>query len=241
MSALLGTFLGLLLILIVHFKAERLLGGGHYRKTLLNFIAGIAMAYAFVDVFPHLALKQQKIDLEPYGPIATYLTHHLYLVALIGFCVYVGIRVFSAAEVDRHHSRLAYLLMVASMCIYAAIIGYLLAEQALYRPEPGVLFGIAMAAHFLGLHHELIDTRPREYDLVVRYLLIGCTTLGWMASLLYTISQPVYVIVFAYITGGIVAVGAISDLPRVKTARAFGPFIVGALVFSMLLLAIQWY
>lgn len=239
MSSYVGSFLGMLLILGAHLRAESILGAHRHTITLLNVIAGIAIAYAFVDVFPHLARKQPSVEGLFLGPITTYLTNHVYLMALLGFCVYVGIRVFSAAEVDRRHSRLAYVALVASMCLYALFVGYMLAEQPLYRPEPAFLFGLAMAAHFLGLHHELMHERPQVYNNVVRYLLMGCTALGWFGSVFYTISQPVYALGFAYIAGGIVAAGAISDLPRVKSAPAFGAFLAGALVYSVLLLAIE--
>ena len=96
-----------------------------------------------------------------------------------------------------------------------------------------------MAAHFLGLQHELMHEKPQVYNTLVRYLLMGCTAIGWLASVFYTISQPVYALGFAYIAGGIVAAGAINDLPRVKTVRAFGGFLVGTLVYSTLLLIIE--
>lgn len=239
MSSYVGSFFGVLLILGTHFRAESILSGHRHTTTLLNVSAGIAIAYAFVDLFPHLARKQPSVEILFPDPVTTYLTNHVYLMALLGFCVYVGIRVFSAAEVDRRHSRLAYVALVASMCLYALFVGYMLGEQPLYRPEPAILFGLAMAAHFLGLHHELMRERPQAYNHVVRYLLMGCTALGWSGSVFYSISPLVYALGFAYIAGGIVAAGAISDLPRVKSASAFGTFLAGALVYSVLLLAIE--
>jgi len=52
-------------------------------------------------------------------------------------------------------------------------------------------------------------------------------------------SQPLYALGFAYIAGGIVAAGAINDLPRVKSAPALVAFLAGALVYSILLLTIE--
>lgn len=236
-----GSFIGLLLMLGAHFRAESILNAHRHGTALLNVIAGITIAYAFVDVFPHLARKQVGFVGVYSGTVTRYLANHVYLMAMLGFCVYVGIRVFSAAEVDRRHSRLAYVALVASMCLYALFIGYMLAEQPLYRPEPAVLFGLAMAAHFLGLHHELMHERPRIYNNLVRYLLMCCTALGWLSSFFLTVPQPLYALGFAYIAGGIVAVGAISDLPRVKSAPALGAFMAGALFYSILLLAIEAY
>ena len=241
MLSYLGSILGLLLLLVVHYRAAGILALDRGRGNLLCVIAGITMAYAFVDVLPHLARKQTALDAIELGPIATYLTHHVYLMALLGFSVYLGVRAFSAAEVERHKSRLAYTIVVASMCFYALFIGYMLAEQPIYRPEPALLFGLAMGAHFLGLHHELLQGHERDYNRVVRYLLIIFTTVGWLASLLYTISMPVFALGFAYIAGGIIGVGTISDLPRVSSARSFAVFMAGAIVYSALLLLIESY
>lgn len=79
-------------------------------------------------MFPHLARKQTALDAIELGPVATYLTHHVYFMALLGFSAYLGVRAFSEAEVERHKSRLAYALVVLSMCFYALFIGYMLAE-----------------------------------------------------------------------------------------------------------------
>lgn len=242
MSVYLGSILGLLLLLIVHFRAVRLLALDRSRGVLLCVISGIAVAYVFIDVLPHLARKQFGLELLLPGIFAKYLTHHLvYLMALLGFGVYVGIRAFSAAESGHRGPRYGYAVVVLSMCFYAAFIGYMLAEQPIYRPEPALLFAIAMSAHFLGLHHELQQGHLAFYNRVVRYLLMSSTAMGWLGSLIYTISAPVFALSFAYIAGGIVAVAAMSDLPRVTSARSFIAFALGALVYSVLLLIIEGF
>jgi hypothetical protein len=232
---------GLALILLAHLYARQILQTHRYQNLLMNVISGIAIAYAFVDVFPHLARKQLTFDARDPGPLTGYLTHHVYLLALLGFCVYVGLRVFKAEEVDRARSRIAFVGMEFSMCVYAFFIGYMLAEQPLYRPEPALLFGLAMGAHFLGIDHSLSHERDEYYDRVLRYLLIACTAAGWAGGFFYTISEMVYALAFAYIAGGIVAVGAISDLPRVRSALDFVGFMSGVVVYSAMLLALEAY
>ena len=241
LPSLISSFTGLGLLLAAHFYARRLLGAGHSSTLLLNISAGIAIAYAFVDVFPHLARKQLTLESFYDTPLLTYLTHHAYLMALLGFCVYVGLRVFKAEEEQKEQSQFAHLGLVASMCLYAAFIGYMLAEQTLYRPEPALLFGLAMAAHFFGVDHTLIEEQKGDYEKVVRYLLMGCTLTGWLCGFVFTISEVVYAMAFAYIAGGIVAVGAISDLPRVRTLKGFAIFFGGVVCYSAVLLLIEGY
>ena len=115
----------------------------------------------------------------------------------------------------------------------------MLAEQPLYRPEPALLFGLAMAAHFLGIDHSLSQDRHADYDATVRYLLIVSTTLGWLGGFVYTISETVYALAFAYIAGGIVAVGAIGDLPRVRSGRDLLGFLAGVVLYSCILLVLE--
>ncbi len=240
MWSYLNSAAGLALILATHFFAGRVRRERRFQAPLMNIIAGIAIAYAFIDVYPHLARQQLTMDAVDLGPITTYLTHHAYLMALLGFCVYVGMRVLNnTAKVTR--ARIAYSGVLASMCLYAGFIGYMLAEQPLYRPQPALLFGLAMSAHFLGIDHSLSQERHANYDGVVRYLLIGFTTLGWLGGFLYTISEIVYALAFAYIAGGIVAVSAISDRARIRTSRDFLGFLAGVVLYSCVLLALEAY
>lgn len=241
LGALIGSLAGLSFILMAHYFARRILAEGRYHDLLLNIISGIAIAYAFVDVFPHLARKQQTLDVLTTGPFTDYLTHHVYLMALIGFSVYVGLRVFKAAEERRTYSRIAHFGLISSMCLYALFIGYMLSEQPFYRPEPALLFGFAMAVHFLGIDHTLIEMQSGHYDRAIRYLLMACTVAGWVGGFFIAISDAVYALAFAYIAGGIVAVGAISDLPRVRSSQDLVGFCGGVVGYGALLLVLEAY
>lgn len=53
--------------------------------------ADVAIAYVFVDIFPHLAMAQSRLDELIESNLYGFLTHHLYLVSLVGLCVYLGI------------------------------------------------------------------------------------------------------------------------------------------------------
>jgi hypothetical protein len=46
-----GTFFGLVLIIAAHFSVKAVFGQLARREVLLDALAGVAIAYAFIDVF----------------------------------------------------------------------------------------------------------------------------------------------------------------------------------------------
>ena len=137
--------------------------------------------------------------------------------------------------------RWRHLLIVASMMLYSFLVGYMLSEQPTHRPEPALLFAIAMAAHWLGLNYANRELNPSAYDRYFRYLLLTSTVLGWLTGIYFELSDAAYALWFAYLAGGIVAVGVATDLPHVKSTRAFGAFAIGAVTYSVLILLIEAY
>ncbi|MCZ6765831.1 MAG: hypothetical protein O7D32_02750, partial [bacterium] len=53
--------------------------------------AGVAIAYVFMDIFPHLAKSREKLENVVDSGIYGFLAHNVYLVALAGFAFYLGI------------------------------------------------------------------------------------------------------------------------------------------------------
>jgi len=119
----LGAFGGLLFILIAALNVGRLLGDYRYRDSLLNVSAGIAVAYAFVDVFPHLAKKQLAFDGAYNAGLLAYLSHHLYLVALLGFWACVGLRAAENADTVEKRGSGRYQVLSLLLCVYWAAAG----------------------------------------------------------------------------------------------------------------------
>nr|MDJ0879990.1 hypothetical protein [Halieaceae bacterium] len=92
MPGYIGSLAGLLLILAAAFFVRQLVSDHRRSDSLLNVSAGIAVAYAFVDVFPHLAKKQNAFSDFAVSGAFSYLYHNLYVVALTGFVVCVAVR-----------------------------------------------------------------------------------------------------------------------------------------------------
>ena len=239
MSAYFGSFTGLLLILAATYSVRRMLSDHRRRESLLNVSAGIAVAYAFVDVFPQLARKQVVFDGISSNSVFAYLYHHLYVVALLGFVVYVAVHALLSADVrDRRHDA-SHWLMSVLLSLYSFLLGYILADQPVHRQEPALLFGLAMAAHMLGLTHQHRDYDPQRYDRVIRYLLMISVVIGWLWGIVDDLSARTYGLWFAFIAGCIVATGTFGDLPRVSTTRALPAFALGTAAYTVLLLLVE--
>ncbi len=239
MFAYLGSFAGLLLIVAAVYSVRPMLSDHRRRESFLNVSAGIAVAYAFVDVFPQLARKQLAFDSIPGSTVFAYLYHHLYVVALIGFVVYVAVRALQGSDVHDARHDASHWLMSVLLSLYCLLVGYILADQPLHRPEPALLFGLAMAAHMLGLTHQHRDYAPRRYDRAIRYLLMASVAAGWVWGMVDDLTVRTYGLWFAFIAGCIVATGTFGDLPRISTTRAVPAFALGAVGYTALLLMVE--
>ena len=236
-----GSFLGLLMISAAHLFVRQAFRSDTARGMILDVLTGVAIAYAFVDVFPHLAGMQAKLEATAGSALFSYLAHHVYLMALLGFLAYLGLKTSLDEELPRYRARPRLLLLLASMTVYSFLIGYMLSEQPTHRPEPAILFGAAMGAHLLGLNYENRRLDPDAYDRYSRYLLVAGAFAGWLTGVFFEMSDAVYALWFAFLAGGIVAAGVATELPRVRSEGAFISFTFGALLFSVLLLLIETF
>lgn len=246
MESIVGpSILGLLLIASTHLFVNRLTSIKRYERVILDSSAGIAVAYAFVDVFPHLAKAQARLpaffDTGPYA----YLAHHAYLVALLGFVVYLGVRTSLDESRDpgidpaEEPITIQLATMVAFMLFYNFIVGYMLAEQPTHRYEPALVFAMAMTAHFIGMNHEHRSNHPFLYDERFRYVYIAALVAGYVAGILLEMSDATFGLWFAFLAGGIVSTGLATELPRIQTTRSFVTFCGGAMVFTAAILIVE--
>ncbi len=240
MGIYLSSFIGLLVIACAHFFVGRVFAIEKIRGILLDALTGVAIAYAFVDVFPHLASMQAKLDLITESGVFAYLAHHVYLMALLGFILYLGIKTSLTEDTMKGRvGKRRHLVLVSSMGLYSYLIGYMLAEQPTHRVEPAIIFAIAMAAHVLGLNYENRRPDPESYDRVYRYMLTASVLLGWLTGVFFEMSDAVYSLWFAFLAGAIVSAGVATELPRVRSRDSFGAFSIGALMFCVLILVLE--
>ena len=206
--------------------------------------AGVAIAYVFMDVFPHLAKSQEKLGAIVEGSVFGFLAHHVYLVALAGFAIYLGIILLetthrqnqSASEIPFASAPATVKAEAACLAAYNYLIGYLLAEQLTHRPEPVMLFALAMAIHVAGLDCLLRGHFPNIYDRTARFAFAASVYAGCITGIVVEIGDATLALWYALLAGGIIAVATVYELPTIRSARQYGAFCAGAGAFSALIL-----
>ncbi|MBW2243170.1 MAG: hypothetical protein JRH01_14385 [Deltaproteobacteria bacterium] len=243
------SFCGATLIVLVHLFIHRSRFLKGQQNPWPDFLAGIALGYLFVEIFPHLASFQQKLLAAADGGPLGFLEHHAYLMAAAGFLVHLAIGLSGERARSQRvpetisigNLPLAVGLSAFSLAAYAFLIGYMLAEQPTHRAGAGIGFGVAMAAHFVGLDHFYRDRYPQLWDAALRYVLAGAVYGGWIFGVTGELSDPVYALAFTFLAGGLIVATPLFELPRVKSWRSYASFCAGAIVFSALILFVQHF
>lgn len=240
---------GVLLIVLVHLFAPRF----HFMRKPQNvwvpMSAGVALAYVFMDIFPHLAKSKARLAYTGDNPIYELLAQNIYLVSFIGFTVYLGIvlaeiayrKTGAGSDVTFRDAPIIVKIEILSLTGYSFLIGYILSEQVTHRAEPAMLFGAAMAIHFIGLDELARGHFPKVYDQFMRFASALAVIAGWVAGVAFEISDAALDVWFAFLAGGIIVLATVYELPHIHTQRQYWAFIGGAAVFSGLLLAMGIY
>ncbi len=210
--------------------------------------AGVAIAYVFMDVFPHLAKSQEKLGAIVEGSVFGFLAHHVYLVALAGFAFYLGIIVLemtfrrnqSGSEILFASAPATVTAEAASLAAYNYLIGYLLAEQLTHRAEPVILFALAMAIHVAGLDCLIREHFPKVYDRTARFVFAVSVYAGCITGIVVEIGDATLALWFAFLAGGIIVVATVYELPGIRSARQYCAFCTGVGAFSALILVVEY-
>jgi len=213
--------------------------------TLVSFSAGVAIAYVFVDIMPHLASHQRALVSAGYQDLYDYVEHHAYLVSLLGFMLYLA--TFLGSDVSRAHEtpgpprRLYRAVVATGACSYVGLIAYVLTEQPDHRHEPIALFSIAMAIHMYGVAHHLRHRLGDAYDRVYRYAIAGSAYAGWLIGVASELSATTYALWFSFVAGGVLSFAVTVELRSVDDPRRFGGFALGVGTMTALILMLEFF
>lgn len=245
----LPSFAGTTMIALVHVLIPRF---GFMRKPgnlWLPASAGVAMAYVFMDIFPHLAKSQAKLANIDEQNFYEFLTHHVYLIGLVGFIVYLGVAQLSTVirksrtgtEITVKSAPLVLQVEVASLAAYNFLIGYLLSEQATHRVESSLFLGLAMAIHFIGVDYTIRDHFTRLYDRLAGIVFAVSVYAGWIVGVTLEVADATLALWYAFLAGGLIVLATIYELPRIRSRLEYGSFIAGCAVFSAIVLIEEHY
>jgi hypothetical protein len=215
------------------------------RSRFLSLSGGMAVAYVFLRILPDLGVREARVGghlrrflrVIPHDPV--------YVVALLGLIVFYGLH--RLAERSRAVQRReagedcpgpgAFWIGIASFSIVNFAVGYLVYERAEEGTRRLLLFALAMAVWFVVNDHGLrVDFRER-YRRVGRWVLAVAVLSGWAVAAFSPVSDLVLSIAVAFVGGGIVMNVLKEELPRERESR-FWAFTLGALLYSVLLLAV---
>ncbi len=236
-------------IVTIHLVTPRLRFIRNPKGAWLPISVGVAIAYVFVDLFPHLAKTHYKLSEAKLTGVPGLLSNNLYVISLAGFTAFLGVALWvkrfnreqCTTDLTLSTAPLRVKLECASLTAYNFLIGYILAEQASIRPEPILLFGVAMAIHFAGIDGLFREHFPKLADRAGRYLFAAGLMAGWASGIVFTISPAWLIACYAFLAGGIIVVATIYELPEIQSPRQYWQFFAGATLFAALILATDYF
>ena len=229
-----ATLIVALILAFAHIVVSRLrfLEGsrGHLWQSMAG---GVAVSYVIVYIFPSLA--QQRDLLQETAWFAFFARERVYLLCLLGFLVYYGIRRMATipgfGKGGRNWS------MLAGFSIYSFIIGYLLGEQKDFDFGFLFLLVLGMSLHFIGIDHGFRRQDQVFFDKYMRWSMAASVLLGWIMGLVHLLGHPSIAAWKAFLSGAIIINTLWEEVPDEHRGR-FWPFAAGAIGFAVLVVVI---
>lgn len=215
------------------------------RSRWLSFASGVSVAYVFMHLLPELQEGQQHFeDFEVLG--LAFLESHVYIMSLLGLTLFYGLEKLAISSRQDNQDEQAgdrtepgvFWLHIASFAVYNALIGYLIVHREELGSWSLLIFGIAMAFHFVVNDFGLRDHHKHQYDKVGRWILASFVVLGWGIGQAVDIAEVTLAALFAFLGGGIILNVIKEELPEERRSR-FAFFFIGAVIYTALLLSLE--
>ncbi|WP_018922844.1 hypothetical protein [Salsuginibacillus kocurii] len=231
------------LLAVVHISVGRLHFIEHIpRSRFLSIAGGISVAYVFLHILPELEAHQETVAEGVPAGILDYMAHHVYVTALLGLIVFYAIEKF----VKKPHKKRkkigrvklpvidTFWAHVALFFFYNSLIGYLLVYQAEGGWVEMFLFVIVMGLHFLVIDFGLKFHHEKTYDRYGRWILASAIIVGAVAGSFALITEEIFALVFAFLSGAIILNVLKEELPDERDS-SLGAFVTGVLGYIFLL------
>ncbi|MFD2248188.1 hypothetical protein [Pontibacter ruber] len=236
----------ILAMAIIHFFANKLrFLGGVPRSIWLSAAGGVSVAYVFLHLFPELGEGQEHVE-RVLSRVGSFLSHHVYLMALIGLVIFYGLermvvenryKYQKKKEEEPRHGHGIFWLHIGSFALYNALIGYILYQREEGSVQNMLLFSVAMALHFIVNDFGLQEHHQESYRRVGRWVLVAALVAGWATGFVVELPETLVVLVMAFVGGGVILNVLKEELPEERESR-YWAFLLGAGLYSVLLLAL---
>ncbi len=219
--------IALLVLAIIHlFANQAKVLGWVWHGQFLSFAAGISLAYVFVDLLPALE-RGGPILKQAFDSFLPFLELHAYLIALLGILFYYGVE---SAKSNQKNTWIP----ISGYLLFNFFVGAGLSDSSNPEIQPLALFTIAIGMHyFVRDHMANVTHRP-----VVLGALILILFAGYLVGYLTQIPAAVSAIGISFVAGGILLNIFRYELPK-KEKGGYGWFILGALLYTSLLLSLR--
>ncbi|AKD03427.1 hypothetical protein POKO110462_05620 [Pontibacter korlensis] len=233
------------ILALIHFFGTRLrFLAGVPRSIWLSGAGGVSVAYVFLHLFPELSEGQEHV--EQLNVAETFLSHHVYLVALIGLAVFYGLERIVVEQryqqkkkehVEPRHEQGFFWLHIGSFAIYNALIGYILFQREEESLQNLLLFSVAMALHFIVNDFGLQEHHKNSYRRYGRWVLVAALIMGWGIGFVVELPEALVALVLAFVGGGVILNVLKEELPKERESR-YWAFALGAGLYAILLLSL---
>lgn len=209
------------------------------RSRWLSFGGGVSVSYVFIHLLPELS-SGQAVVMESKFFLGNFVNHHLYLVSLAGLVLFYSLEriirrkkeIISQGSLDQGG---IFWLHISSFSLYNILIGYTMVN----RDEGGIpslfLFAVAMGFHFLINDFGLLHHHKNDYIKKGRWFLSISVIVGWISGVAISIPEISVLIIFAFLSGGIILNTLKEELPDERKSR-LDAFIGGVLAYATILI-----
>lgn len=213
------------------------------RRVAISAAGGAAVAYVFVHLLPEIEAAAELVreNTRWTGPLISYAVH---VATMVGFVVFYGVEELIVRKSTKDkNSRIGeaarahplFVVHIVAFFGYAWLVGYLLVRPLESTFVPMGFYAAAMTLHFLSVAYGLRREHGVLYSKIGAPVLAAGAVSGWGSGIVLDLPHQVVAGLFGLLAGGIIANTMISELPREKEGK-FLPFVIGALVYTVLLL-----
>ncbi len=204
-------------------------------RWILSAAAGISVGYVFIHLLPELSEATEAFIHHTSGGSLPFSEYRVYFAAMLGFLWFYGLehtRKRHGRMNDEAKKRRLSQLHITGFAVYAWLISYLIVSDLEKGMMAIAIYTLSMGMHFLSVDASLRHEHGKFYTGSGCRTLAGASILGWVTGMLFRFSLPLEVTLLGFISGGVIMISMIAELPDEKEGK-FLPFLLGGFFLSL--------